>query len=296
MILGYRVRCFYVRVLPTDFCVRIGSDVRKLNGPILRGVGAVAASALLSGCDLAPGMHLRYHSIKAIPRAVASKVTLERIDFNLPKKHPELFVIQPYRIGAEDILNITVWDHPELTIPAGQYRSAAESGIQVDERGRIFYPFAGTFSVRGLTVDQVRKTLSKRLIKYIRDPQVSVRVASYNSQKVQVLGASKRSVTQQISSIPLSLMEAINKAGGISQSSANAERIFLIRSGKPTPTIYTLDANQPSSLLVAEKFYLKDADIVYVSTAPISNWSKFLSQLVGSTAATYRIVEKAVTD
>ena len=143
----------------------------------------------------------------------------------------------PYAIGSGDVLSIVVWDHPELAgnamnpgniLPDASGANSSPPGFVVDHQGRIQYPLIGMVGVEGLTEEQARALLTTRLAKYLANPNVTLRVQSFRSKRVYVDGEVKSPGLQAINDIPMTLVEAINRSGGLLPS-ADQSRIVLER-------------------------------------------------------------------
>lgn len=165
-----------------------------------------------------------------------------------------------YRIGVGDILTIVVWEHPELTIPAGSFRTAAEGGNEVKSDGTVFYPYAGNIAVAGLTTSEIKALLVDRLSSVIKKPQIDVRVASFNSQRVYVSGSVQQPGIVPISSVPLTLINAIDRLGGLTDT-ASWGNVTLSRNGVATDislrSLYE-DGRWTENVL------LQDGDLIHV--------------------------------
>lgn len=171
-----------------------------------------------------------------------------------------------YRVGPRDILNITVWDHPELTIPAGEFRSAESAGNVVGEDGTFFYPYVGVVQAADRTVEDIREELTVKLSKYIEFVQLDVRVASYRSQRVYVVGEVTNPGIQLVKDIPLTVLEAINNAGGVT-SEADLRNIILTRNDK-TYSINLLSLYEGGD--VTQNVLLQHGDVLNVPDSALN--------------------------
>ncbi|MGH8854001.1 MAG: polysaccharide biosynthesis/export family protein [Telluria sp.] len=145
----------------------------------------------------------------------------------------------PYTIGQGDVLAIVVWDHPELagggmtaataaTDSGAPAPAAIPPGFAVDHLGRIQFPLIGLQQVEGQTEEQARAMLTKKLARYLARPSVTLRVQSYRSKRVYIDGEVKVPGLQAINDIPMTLVEALNRAGGMLPG-ADQSRIMIER-------------------------------------------------------------------
>ncbi|GLQ50556.1 polysaccharide biosynthesis/export family protein [Dyella flava] len=189
-------------------------------------------------------------------------LAMDRAEAQTATVPPELaaYQPQPYRIGAGDTLYITVWDHPELTSPAGPQQATLANGRLVRSDGTLFYPYVGELKVAGMTIEQLRAAITEKLTKYIQNPQIDVNVVGYASQFITIKGAFIKTDPQPVTAVPLTLEQAIGVAS-INLADADLSGLVLTRDGQN----YTinLDALDNGSAVIP-RIYLKPGDQVYL--------------------------------
>ncbi|PLQ00169.1 polysaccharide biosynthesis/export family protein [Cupriavidus pauculus] len=216
---------------------------------------SMLAGCLLAGCVLAPGMRAdmppdaaaggRVNAADVIPiswelvESLRGEPAPGNQDIQALEGGPE-----PYRIGPADILSIIVWDHPELVFPHQTYSigagyeipsySGASSvpGYVVSQAGEIQFPYAGNLTVAGMTARELHDQLTTVLARVIQSPQITVRILAYRSQRIYLDGEVKVPGPQYIDDVPMTLVEALNRAGGVNGNAGDSSRIILDRKGR----------------------------------------------------------------
>ena len=148
-----------------------------------------------------------------------------------------------YLIGAEDILEIEVFNVPEL-----------KRTVRVANDGMIDLTLIGRVKASGLTVDQLRDQLeSKYGETYLQDPHIAVFISEYHARSVSVIGAVEKPGLYQLTA-PRNLIEVLSMAGGLAKrSSAPAGRTLIVtrKSGfDDVPTVEGMESLAPDKLQI----------------------------------------------
>lgn len=111
---------------------------------------------------------------------------------------------QAYRLGSGDVLEIRVFNRPQLSLAA----------VRIDEKGSIRMPLiVDAIQASCRTTTELSNDIAKRYLKFLRNPQVDVFVKEYQSQPVAVVGAVLAPGRFQLQR-PLRLLDLLTLAGG----------------------------------------------------------------------------------
>lgn len=136
-----------------------------------------------------------------------------------------------YRLTAGDVLSIQLWAYPEITPPI-QEKSGASVGYPIDSNGYIQLPLVGQVRIAGKTLAETNRFLRSQFAKYLKQPDVIVRVLSYEGQRYFVNGQVMKSGQYTLNDQPISIYTAISNAGGVNIENGDNSNIQLIRNGQ----------------------------------------------------------------
>lgn len=234
-----------------------------------------AMSVALVGCSLGPHMRMSvpsdggdYNGIKVYVHSIekgefaagsASADSSDKSDLgDLAELVVDSLPSLEYRIGPLDMVQVVVWEHPELTSPMGQYQPA---GQRVTTDGTLFYPYAGEIKAAGLTAQELRTEITRRLSdKILNDPQVDVRVTGYNSLKAFISGAVNKPGFVSFDEMPMTIPAAIAAVGGFAEEADPSA--MQLRRGDKVYNINYLEAFKTN--LPLNRMLLKPDDQIFI--------------------------------
>lgn len=166
---------------------------------------------------------------------------------------------RPLLLGAGDLLNVEVFDTPELSCK-----------LRVDGDGGIILPIGGRVEVAGLTAEQAQSAIESQLREQdiLHNPHVSVRVLEYATQGVSVIGEVKSPGVYPLQGNH-DVLDLLSAAGGLTPSAS--QTVNLIHQSAPAELV-TVNLNQSAQslsqsdtrVLPGDKIVVTRAGVVYV--------------------------------
>jgi polysaccharide export outer membrane protein len=176
-----------------------------------------------------------------------------------PAARPAQAAPAEYRLAAGDVVRITVYQNPDLTLEG-----------RISEAGTLSYPLLGAVRLGGLTVPDAERRIADGLRQgnFVRQPQVSVLVSQVRGNQASVLGQVNRPGRFPIEVADMRLSDMLAMAGGVAPTGADVITVVGSRDGRPFRREIDLvnmfrGANRQDDML------LVNGDVVFVERAPM---------------------------
>lgn len=189
----------------------------------------------------------------AVSAAVASQGEKAIGQMPLIEK-PSNAVSSEYIIGAEDVLDITVWRNPDLS-----------KQVQVRPDGRISMPIIRDIVAVGKTPTQLADEMTVKLKEYVQNPVVAISLNQVNSSNIFLLGEIANPGKYPLKS-KTTLLQGITMAGGFKESAAR-NQIVIFRFTETAPGMKRFTASYDDIVLrsgISDNFELKSGDTLVV--------------------------------
>ncbi len=165
-----------------------------------------------------------------------------------------------YRLGAGDLVRITVYQNPDLALEG-----------RISEGGVISYPLLGVVRLGGLTVGAAEKTIADglRLGNFVKQPQVSVLPLQIRSNQAAVLGQANRPGRFPIEVADMRLTDLLALAGGVAPGGSETIVVSGVRDGRP----FRQEIELPAVFASASReldIPIQHGDVVWIDRAPLA--------------------------
>ncbi|MFH1702731.1 MAG: SLBB domain-containing protein [Nitrospirota bacterium] len=166
-------------------------------------------------------------------------------------------IARDYLVGSQDVLKISVYEHPDLA-----------TTVRVSEDGRITFPLVGELDVKNLSVQQIEKKIASKLSDgLIPNPQVTVFIEQFKGTRVTVMGEVTKPGQYEITG-PTSVVEAISMALGMTENSGYTIMLFKKDATTGKNPGYKRIAIDVDRLFkegdLSQNVQLQNGDIIYV--------------------------------
>jgi len=176
--------------------------------------GIVREIALQEGRNSHQTVKLEIFINQAIKPELRTQGNSLLVDFPIPKYDGQR-VVDEYRIGPEDVLEIMVWKNADLS-----------RTVTVRPDGRVSLPLIGDIQASGLSTEELKGVITQRMKDYIATPEVSVLVTTINSYFYYILGEVAKPGKYPLKG-RITVLQSISLAGGFTPfASKNGIAVF----------------------------------------------------------------------